>query len=294
MAARRDAHEKKQELPSTYFVQDRSNKEELIRLDEQDRLITTLLGGLLPEQEELGKFRRVLDVGCGTGGWLINLARAYPNISMLIGVDISERMVNFALGQARAAQVNDRVEFQIGDALRMRKLSSDSFDLVHQRLGMSFLRTWEWPKLLTEYQRVCKPGGIIHITENSILPETNSPALNQLVTLLIEALYQAGHLFTPEHAGVTRHLATIMRRHGVAQVQTKEYPCVIDQTNPEAQRIYADDLHRLYRTGLPFLRKWIKLPSDYQEIYQQMVIETQRPDFVAINIFTAAWGIKSW
>ena len=38
MASPRESREKKQELPSRYFVQDRSNREELIRLDEQDRL----------------------------------------------------------------------------------------------------------------------------------------------------------------------------------------------------------------------------------------------------------------
>jgi hypothetical protein len=109
---------------------------------------------------------------------------------------------------------------------------------------------------------------------------------------LIEALYQAGHLFTSENAGVTRHLEAVMRRHGITQVQTREYPFVVDQTNPEAQQAYAEDLHRLFRTMLPFFRKWIKLPSDYQETYQQMVVETLQPDFVAVNVFTTAWGIK--
>src|SRR5689334_19537029 len=75
MASPRYPREKKQELPSTYIVQDRSNREELIRLDEQDRLITSVMGVFLPEQEDPGSFQRVLDVGCGTGGWLINLAK---------------------------------------------------------------------------------------------------------------------------------------------------------------------------------------------------------------------------
>src|SRR2546429_2050027 len=155
MAGPRDPREKKQELPSTYFVQDRSNREEIVRLDEQDRLITKFMGVFLPEQEDPGKFQRVLDVGCGTGGWLINLARTYPDIATLVGVDISERMIVYARGQAKATQVSDRVTFQVGDALHMPTFPADSFDLVHQRLGMSFLRTWEWPKLLSEYQRVC-------------------------------------------------------------------------------------------------------------------------------------------
>jgi ubiquinone/menaquinone biosynthesis C-methylase UbiE len=292
MAGPRESREKKQELPSTYFVQDRSNKEELIRLDEQDRLVTTLIGGLLPEQKDPGRFQHVLDVGCGPGGWLIELARTYPGISTLMGVDISDRIITYARGQAKAAQVNDRANFQVGDALRLPKLPASSFDLVHQRLGMSFLRTWEWPKLLSEYQRVCKSGGIIHITENALMPETNSPALKRLVELLIEAFYQAGHFFTLEGEGVTRHLAAVMRQYGIRQVQTKAYPLVY-HARPETQRAYAEDVQRLFRTGLPFLRKWIKLPSDYQEIYQQMVFETQQSDFTATNILTTAWGIKN-
>lgn len=51
----------KQEHPSTYFVQDRSNQEELDRLAIQDRLMTTSMGGVLPEQPDPSIFRRVLD-----------------------------------------------------------------------------------------------------------------------------------------------------------------------------------------------------------------------------------------
>lgn len=293
MASPRESREKKQELPSTYVVQDRSNKEELIRLDKQDHLMTTLMGGPLSEQEDPSGFQHVLDVGCATGGWLINLAREYPDISMLVGLDISERMIMYARGQAKAAQVNNRVTFQVGDALRMPGLPTNSFDLVHQRLGLSFVRIWEWPKLLTEYQRICRPGGIIHITESALQPETNSPALRQLFDLMIEAMYQAGHFFTQESEGVSRHLAVVMRRYGIAQVQTKVYPCIVDQTNPEVQQAYAENVQRIFRTTLPFLRKWIKLPPDYQETYRQMMIETQRPDFVATSTLTTAWGIKS-
>jgi ubiquinone/menaquinone biosynthesis C-methylase UbiE len=288
----RNSREKKQELANTYFVQDRSNKEELIRLDEQDRLMTTLMGGLLPEQEDVGNLRSVLDVGCGAGGWLIDLARTYPDISTLVGVDISERTITFARRQAEAAQVNERVTFQVGDALRTLAFPADSFDLVHQRLGWSFVRTWEWPQLLSEYLRVCRPGGIIHITETALLPETNnSPALKRLVELLLEAFYRAGHFFTLEGEGVTRHLADVMSRYGIAQVQTKVYALAY-HTDPEMLRAYAENLQRLFRTAQPFINKWIKLPPDYQDLYQQMVVETQRPDFVATQMLTTAWGSK--
>jgi ubiquinone/menaquinone biosynthesis C-methylase UbiE len=283
--------EKNDEHPSTYVVQDRSNEEELARLEEQDHLITQLMGGPLAVPADPNRLQRVLDVGCGPGGWLIDMARTYPTISTLAGIDISGQIIAYARKQAQLALVSERVEFQVGDALRMLEYPTHFFDLVHQRLGMSFLRTWEWSKLLSEYQRVCKPRGIICITENALLPDTNSPALRQLSTFLIDALYHAGHFFTQESTGVTSHLAALLEKHGIARVQT-EARTLVYHTQPATREAYARNVQRLFRTTLPFMRKWIKIPPDYQDIYQQMVDETRRPDFMAANTLVTAWGFK--
>jgi tRNA G46 methylase TrmB len=72
---------RKIEQPSTYFVQDRQNKEELTRLTIQDRMVTAAMGGVLPEQPDAPALRRVLDVGCGSGQWVIEAAQAYPTMS---------------------------------------------------------------------------------------------------------------------------------------------------------------------------------------------------------------------
>ncbi len=136
---------------STYFVQDRSNKEELSRLQIQDQMVTTSMGGVLPEQPDPTIFQRVLDVGCGTGGWLIEAAKTYSTMSLLVGVDVSERMIEYAQAQAEAQQVSDRVQFRTMDALRMLEFPTEYFHLVNQRFGASYLRTWDWPKLLQEF-----------------------------------------------------------------------------------------------------------------------------------------------
>ena len=152
------------ELDSAYFVQDRSNLEEVTRLEIQDKMITAGMGGVLPELADPTSLRRVLDVGCGTGGWLIEMAKIYPTIEKLVGADISGKMMEYARTQAAAQQLDRRVEFQTMDALRMLEFPLSSFDLVNQRLGASWIRHWEWRKLLIEYQRVTRPGGIIRIT----------------------------------------------------------------------------------------------------------------------------------
>lgn len=111
--------EPQREHPSTYFVQDRSNQEEMERLEIQDKMATAGMGGVLSEQPDPTRFRCVLDVGCATGGWLLETARTYPTVEKLFGADISDKMLEYARAQAKSQHLENRVQFQTMDALRM-------------------------------------------------------------------------------------------------------------------------------------------------------------------------------
>ena len=281
----------KKEYPSTYFVQDRSNKEELIRVMIQDQLVTAGMGGVLPEQPDSTIFQRVLDVGCGTGGWLIEAARTYPAMSLLVGVDVSERMIEYAQAQAEAQQLSDRVQFCTMDALLMLEFPTDYFDLVNQRFGTSYLRTWDWPKLLHEFQRVTRPGGVVRVTEGNFLVQSPSLALTRLYELALDVFYRAGHYFTAESNGVTGELARLLHQYGLQNVQTRVHMMECRAGTVEGQRFY-EDMRHFFQTILPFFRKWSRVPDDYETIYQQALSEMQQPDFVATSSLLTAWGIK--
>ena len=77
--------------PSTYFVQDRKNTKELTRLKIQDHMLTVGMGGVLPEQPDPTTFHDVLDVGCGTGGWITEVAKTYSEVACT-GMDISVKL----------------------------------------------------------------------------------------------------------------------------------------------------------------------------------------------------------
>ncbi len=282
--------QKPKEHPSTYFVQDRSNEDELARLRVQEQFLMVQMGGVLPEQEELSGFQRVLDVGCGTGGWLIALAQQVPSATLLVGADVSRRIVEYARSQAQAAGVADRVEFHVMDALRMLEFPRHYFDLVNQRFGVSYLRTWDWPGLLQEYRRVTRPGGIIRITEGDV-PEsrTNSPAFNTLYNLLYNAFARAGHFFFPERDGVTRALEPTLHQAGLLDLQSRGHQMEHPAGTPEGQ-LLAEDNKRLFRTIAPFLRKWTTVPNDYEKLCQQALHEMQQPDFVSIGRLVTVWG----
>jgi len=279
--------EPRKEQPSTYFVPDRTNKDERTRVQIQDTMITNAMGGVLPEQVDPANLRRIIDIGCGTGGWLVESAKTYPDIERLIGIDISNRMIEYARKQAQAEHVAGRVEFQVMDVLHTLDFPQHHFDLLNHRLGTSYLRTWDWPNLLTKYQHVTRPGGVIRITEGDICTVSSSPALTQLNDLTREAFYHAGHLFTPDNDSVPNKLPELFRHHGLTDVHTRTS---LLKYLPGAEDSFFDDVKLVFRTVVPFLRKWGRVPDNYDEIYQQALTEIQQPDCVTTWHLVTIWG----
>ena len=284
----REQYQKEQ--PSTYFVQDRSNKEEMTRLKLQDQLITTAMGGVLPEQADPTRFQRVLDIGCGTGGWLIELAKTCPTCQQLVGIDVSKRMVEYACEQAYHAR-QDHIEIHVMDALLLLAFPSGYFDLVNLRFGSSFVRTWEWPKLLLEMLRVCRPYGIVRLTEPAIPTQSSSPTYLLLCRLLQGALFGAGHYFEDTPTSITNHLAGLLHQYGGRHTQSKAHTLTFQAGTPEGQAC-ADDIQYAFRTIRPFLAKWGCTPPEYDTLYQRTCEELQEPDFSATWDLLTVWGVK--
>ncbi|HET8840621.1 MAG TPA: class I SAM-dependent methyltransferase [Ktedonobacteraceae bacterium] len=277
------------ETPSTYFVGDRSNKDELTRLTIQEQMVTTSMGGVLPEQTNTSGLRRILDVACGPGGWLISVAKEYPAISQLVGVDISPKMIAYAQKQAQAEKVSDRVQFLVMDVQHPLPFPDDQFDLVNQRSATSFLRTWDWSKLLPEFLRITHPGGIVRLTEPDMMPVSNTPAFTRHVDLLVEAFYQSGHLFAANRQSVPDALPGLLHRFGLQNMQQRDIPVEYRSGTPEGQLAFENTRIGI-RTALPFLRKWTKIPNDYEELGERALSEMQQPDFVATWNIHTIWG----
>lgn len=277
------------EYSSTYIVFDRNSKEEHQRLTVQDQMITTAMGGVLPYLPDPLRFKRVLDVGCGTGNWLIEVAKTYPDMQKLIGIDISKPMVEYAREQARAHSIADLVEFPVMDALLILEFPADFFDLVNLRFGTGFMRIWDWPKLLSEMQRICRPGGVIRITDGELINPSNSSALTQLFEMFQLGLFRSGRLFENHPAGLTSHLPELLTRHGIQLVQTKVYALPFRAGTPEGHA-YAEDMMHAFRTGRPFMARWGCISDDFDTLYQQALSDMQQPDFCATWNLLTAWG----
>ncbi|HTF95921.1 MAG TPA: malonyl-ACP O-methyltransferase BioC [Cellvibrio sp.] len=97
----------------------------------------------------------VVDLGSGTGFFTRQLAGRF-NPACILGVDISEGMLQFSQAQSHGHTVN----WLCGDAEHL-PLASNSVDLLYSSLAIQWCS--DLPQLLRELARVLKPGASMHI-----------------------------------------------------------------------------------------------------------------------------------
>jgi SAM-dependent methyltransferase len=98
-------------------------------------------------------------VGCGTGYSACYIARKYG--CSVMGVDISEAMIERAQKRADEMSLTDRVQFEVGDAHYLR-FDDGSFDVVITEFVTVFL---DKPRAFSEFVRILKPGGHVGVNE---------------------------------------------------------------------------------------------------------------------------------
>lgn len=103
----------------------------------------------------------ILDVGCGTGELLRILSETVPD-ARLWGMDISDKMLEKA-----EEKLSGRAELILGDSVSI-PLESESCDVIC--CNHSFHHYPKPLKVLKEFHRVLKDGGLILIGENSYPP----------------------------------------------------------------------------------------------------------------------------
>lgn len=109
---------------------------------------------------------RVLDLGCGTGYLLRRLAREYPDVRKLAGIDAAATMIEVAERGADDARVN----FLVGVAEQL-PYPDGSFELVVS--STSFDHWSDQQKGLVECRRVLTGGGQLVLVDqfsNWLLP----------------------------------------------------------------------------------------------------------------------------
>ncbi len=100
--------------------------------------------------------QKIIDVGCGIGGSTLYLAQKFQATAN--GITLSPVQASRATERAKAADLQERVQFQVANALNM-PFEDNSFDLVWSLESGEHMP--DKTKFLQECYRVLQPGGTL-------------------------------------------------------------------------------------------------------------------------------------
>ncbi|CAA0160702.1 bifunctional demethylmenaquinone methyltransferase/2-methoxy-6-polyprenyl-1,4-benzoquinol methylase UbiE [Tenacibaculum maritimum] len=106
--------------------------------------------------------KKILDIATGTGDLAIMLAKTNPD--KIIGLDISEGMLEVGKQKILNAKLADTIEMVVGDSENM-PFDNDTFDAITVSFGVRNFENLD--KGLKEIKRVLKPGGTFVVLETS-------------------------------------------------------------------------------------------------------------------------------
>lgn len=105
---------------------------------------------------------KVLDVGTGTGILAIEFAKEIPGVEV-VGLDLSDIVLELAREKAQKSEASPRVSFKKGDAEDM-PFENDTFDMVISGNTLHLIKN---PiRMLNEIQRVLKTDGKFLISDH--------------------------------------------------------------------------------------------------------------------------------
>jgi SAM-dependent methyltransferase len=263
---------------------------EMARLFDLERLLTTGMGGLLPEQADLSTTVDVLDIGCGPGGWVHQMTQTYPEMEVT-GIDLSQAMIDYARAHA-FVRLLPNAHFHLMDATQRLSFPDASFDLVNACLISGFLLPHQWFPLLMECKRILREGGIIRLTEGEWGIITDAPAVARFFALGLDALYRSGRSFSPDgrYHAITAMLPSLLRDAGFQQIQYRA--TAIDHSfGASAHESFVQNYQFLFSLGQPFiLQQELATKEELDILYQQAMNEMHSDTFGAMVYLLCAWG----
>src|SRR5437867_2776893 len=138
---------------------------------------------LLPREpgvrSQLRAGARALDVGCGTGGWTLAMARAFPR-SSFTGIDPDRAAIRIAEGKRRRG--DRRVRFLVGSGGESVR-GSGPFDLAY--LGEVLYGVKDKLRLLRNVRTILARDGVLVVAEGLVtLAKENADPTSQLIAAM--------------------------------------------------------------------------------------------------------------
>jgi len=238
--------------------------QEISRLDFQHYIYRSVLKGnyLAPITQPT----RMLDIGCGTGRWMLEMATEFPN-AWIVGLDLV-----IPTPQETNSIFPPTCTFQQCNVLNGLPLPNKSFDYVHQRLMAVALPALNWPAILNDMVRVTHPNGWIELTETDIITHNRGPKTTQLLTWVAEICRMRGiDVLLPQKIG---QLLQAARVHNVI---TRTYAIPIGRWGGRIGMMARTNLHAIAQAmRAPIMAATTLTLQEYDQLIEETLNECEQ------------------
>lgn len=256
---------------------------EVSRLDFQHFVLRNGFHGnyLAPTHNPLA----ILDVGCGTGRWAMEMAQLFPDANV-IGLDIVPPAIDEAaiLGNGLDRRPSN-YSFVQGNVLEGLPFAERSFDFVHQRLLVTAVPQERWPNVVADLVRVTKPGGWVELAEPG-WPQHAGPGLDTLWNSWVELCARRGADF---RAGPT--IGDLLKAAGLHHVTRRSVDFPMGAHGGHLGRMSATDC---LATGEalrgPTIAAGVLSTEEYDRLMALTRAEVSQPNGIAVLPFYLACG----
>ncbi len=273
------------------YVIDTESPAEMARLINLDRLITRGMGGALANLPSRS-LNQVLDIACGPGGWVLDIAFGLPDAEVA-GIDISTTMINYARARA-SSQWLKNASFEVIDITQPLEFSADTFDLVNARFLLGVLKREQWPTLLADCMRILRPGGILRLTETQNYGITTSPSYERLSRLCSRALFKTGYGFSihEDSLDMTPALPYLLRKSGYEDVFVKAHALEIAPSMEGWADFYETATITNTMVTPLLIKTQVASEQECRALHEKILIELLNENFYGMWHYVTAYGVK--
>ncbi|KAI9510592.1 hypothetical protein F5148DRAFT_976528 [Russula earlei] len=115
---------------------------------------------------------KVLDLGCGSGYWILECAKLWRNCEF-VGLDLVP--LHPDLSHLGSSDLASRIKWVQANCLEALPFPNEEFDFVHVKRIARGIPEDKWDSLLEEISRVMKPGAAIEVIEEDLFFPGESP-----------------------------------------------------------------------------------------------------------------------
>ncbi len=247
-------------------------------------------GRLHPERIPVNTMESILDLGCGTGEWIFDLARRYPKLR-IYGIDSNEEVLHQAKVRRNTSSLR-QVELRHMDLLQGLPIPTACVDFVHMRRFARYIKPQAWPSMISECVRVLRPSGWLNIVELELC-EISSPACLTIHRAMLQARTKIGRTLdaTGSTLGVAQRLYAMLLDAGLYEVGYDVFTIDLGTMGGNTAHVFLSEIVRHAFILKPLVIQQGILESDeFDTLVEQARVELQSPDLCGWAILISAYG----